>query len=56
MVGNAQQDAYETTLTISPDLLGIVALMASRHQHRLRAVVARKAGKTIKFAQVDTDP
>jgi len=55
-VGNAQPDAYEAMVTIAPDLLGIIALMASRHQHRLRAVVARKAGKTTRFAKVETDP
>jgi hypothetical protein len=43
-------------LTIAPDLLGIIALTASRHQHQFRGVVARKAGKTNRFAKVDTDP
>lgn len=40
---------------IAPDSLGSIALTASRHQHRLRAVVARNARKTIRFSKVDTD-
>ena len=55
-MGNAQPDAYEAMVTIAPDSLGIIVLTASRHQHWLKAVVARRAGKTTRFAQVDTDP